>query len=66
MLKKYMIERDIPGVGGMTAGDLGNAARTSNTALAKIKGIQWQQQSVDSACVLAIYIGLVIVLYFTR
>lgn len=42
MLKKYMIEREIPGVGIQSPAGLGNAAKTSNTALSQLKGIQWQ------------------------
>ena len=36
MLKRYVIERDLPGVGQMNAKDLGQAAQTSNGALAKL------------------------------
>ena len=36
MLKRFVIERDIPGVGHMTAPQLKGAAETSNGALAKL------------------------------
>lgn len=41
-MKRYVIERDIPKVGSLTADQLCEAARTSNSALAKLgTDIQW-------------------------
>ena len=40
MLKKFVIERDIKGVGSFPQSELGGASRTSNEALAKLKGMQ--------------------------
>jgi hypothetical protein len=47
-LKRFMIERDIPGIGGMSVVELCGAARTSNQALHKIgsASIQWQHSYV--------------------
>ena len=46
-MKRYMIERDIPGVGRMNAGQLRDADATSNGALAKLTGkAQWVQSFV--------------------
>ena len=45
-MKRYMIERDLPGVGGMSSTDLGGAAKTSNAALAEIPGVQWEHSYV--------------------
>lgn len=43
MLKRYMIERDIPGIGQFSLTELCGAARASNNALAAIgPTIQWQ------------------------
>lgn len=42
MLKKFVIEREIAGVGSLDKTQLGEASKTSNGALAKLKGIQWQ------------------------
>ncbi|MBC8242652.1 MAG: DUF4242 domain-containing protein [Alphaproteobacteria bacterium] len=56
-MKKYIIERDIPGVGGMTASDLGNAAKTSNAALAKLNGIQWQNSYVTADKTFCVYLA---------
>lgn len=39
MLRKYIIERHIPGAGAMTEAQLGSASVTSNGALAKLDGI---------------------------
>ena len=38
MMKRYVIERDLPGVGGLKHPELGGAAKTSNAALAEIAG----------------------------
>ncbi len=57
MLKKYVIERDIPSVGAMVEPDLGNAAKTSNGALAKIDGIQWQHSYVTADKTFCIYLA---------
>ncbi|MGH6814262.1 MAG: nickel-binding protein, partial [Hyphomicrobiaceae bacterium] len=41
-MKRYIIEREIPGVGSMTAQQLQGAAEKSNDALAKLDGkAQW-------------------------
>ena len=46
-MKRYVIERDIPGVGRMNREELKNAAQTSNGALAKLSGrAQWVQSYV--------------------
>ncbi|HER20471.1 MAG TPA: DUF4242 domain-containing protein, partial [Chromatiales bacterium] len=34
MLKRYVIERDMPGVGRLTTTELGDGSKTSNAALA--------------------------------
>lgn len=57
MLKRYIIERDIPGVGAMSDEELGGAARTSNGALAKIEGIQWVQSYVTRDKTYCIYLA---------
>ena len=35
-MKRYVIERDLPGIGGMNSTQLRDAAATSNSALAKL------------------------------
>jgi hypothetical protein len=57
MLKKYVIERDIPGVGTLNGTQLGDAAKTSNGALAKINGIQWQHSYVTADKTFCIYLA---------
>jgi hypothetical protein len=37
-MKRYVIEREIPGIGGMTGQQLQGAAAKSNEALAKLDG----------------------------
>jgi hypothetical protein len=42
-LKRFVIERDVPGVGTMTALELCGAARASNAAIDKLgTDVQWQ------------------------
>ena len=44
LFKKYLIEREIPGIGEAPAEQLGRAAATSNAALAKLAPkVQWLQ-----------------------
>ncbi len=58
MLKRYMIERDIPGVGAMTPDQLKGAAETSNTALCKLgPKVQWQQSFVAKNKTFCIYLA---------
>ncbi|MEP6765580.1 MAG: DUF4242 domain-containing protein [Gemmatimonadaceae bacterium] len=41
-MKRYVIEREIPGVGNLTSEQLKGAAATSNAALDKLAGkVQW-------------------------
>lgn len=58
-LKKYIIERDIPGVGAMTKDQLAEAAATSNGALCKIGAadIQWVESYVADAKTFCVYLA---------
>jgi len=57
-MKTYMIERDIPGVGLMTAEELCGAAATSNAALAKLAPkIQWQHSYVTGDTTFCVYLA---------
>lgn len=40
-LKRYLIERDIPGIGGMSLVELCGAARASNRAIEKLGALHW-------------------------
>lgn len=57
MLKRYVIERDLPGVGSLSEGELGGAARTSNGALTQVAGIQWQHSYVTADKTFCIYLA---------
>lgn len=57
MLKKFLIERDIDGVGAMSPANLGSASKTSNDALAKLNGVIWQQSYVADNKTFCIYIA---------
>lgn len=57
-MKKYMIERDIPGVDKMTADELKGAAATSNAALAKLSPrVQWQESFVAKDKTFCVYLA---------
>ena len=46
-LKRYVIERDIPNIGGASEQELSGAAGTSNSALAKLAPrLQWEHSYV--------------------
>ena len=53
-MKRYLIERDIPGVGGMSSLELCGAARASNRA---IGAIQWQHSYVAGDKTFCIYLA---------
>jgi hypothetical protein len=58
MLKRYMIERDIPGVGEFSITELCGASRASNQAISTIgKGIQWQHSYVAGDKTFCIYLA---------
>ena len=58
MLKRYLIERDIPGIGGMSIVELCGAARTSNQAVEKVgPGLQWQHSYVAGDKSFCIYLA---------
>ena len=58
-LKKFVIERDIPAVGTLDAGQLAGAAAKSNEALCQIgaKDIQWLQSYVAGDKTFCIYLA---------
>jgi Protein of unknown function (DUF4242) len=56
-LKRYLIERDIPGIGGMSVVELCGAARASNQAIAKVGKVQWQHSYVAGDKTFCIYLA---------
>lgn len=57
-MKRYVIERDIPGVGSMSREGLKGAATTSNSALAKLSGkAQWLESYVVADKTFCIYLA---------
>lgn len=46
-MKRYIIERDIPGVGSLDAAQLQSTAKAGNEAVAELAGkVQWEQSFV--------------------
>lgn len=57
-MKRYVIERDIPGVDKMDGNGLKKAAATSNEALAKLAGkVQWVESYVVADKTFCVYIA---------
>jgi hypothetical protein len=57
-MRRYMIERAIPGVGSFSMTELCGAARASNPALETIgPGIQWQHSHVAGDKTFCVYIA---------
>lgn len=58
MMKKYLIEREIPGVGAFTSEQLRGAAQTSNAALAQLANkVQWQESYVTGDKTFCVYLA---------
>ncbi|WP_137700327.1 DUF4242 domain-containing protein [Marimonas lutisalis] len=57
-MKAYIIERDLPGIGSMSAAELAGAAATSNEALAKLAPrVQWQHSYVANDKSFCVYLA---------
>jgi hypothetical protein len=57
-MKRYIIERDIPGVGGLAGPQLKGAAETSNAALARLSPkVQWVQSFVAADKTFCVYLA---------
>jgi len=57
-MKRYVIERNIPGVGGLNGEQLKDASATSNAALAKLAGkVQWVESYVVDDKTFCIYLA---------
>jgi Nickel responsive protein SCO4226-like len=57
-MKRYLIERQIPGVGNLNAQQLKEASATSNAALARLEGrAQWVESYVIDDKTYCIYLA---------
>ena len=57
-MKKYVIEREIPGVGRLASEGLKSAAQQSNRALAEVgPGIQWLESFVAADKTFCVYLA---------
>ena len=57
-MKRFVIERNLPGVGALNREQLKGAAETSNGALAKLAGrVQWVQSYVVDDKTFCIYVA---------
>ena len=55
-MKRYVIERNVPGIGNMNRAQLKDVAVTSNGALEKLAGkVQWEQSFVVDDKTFCIY-----------
>ena len=58
MLKRYVIERDIPAVGAMTPPQLKGAAEASNAALSRLAPkVQWEHSYVAKDKTFCVYLA---------
>jgi hypothetical protein len=58
MMKKYLIEREIPGVGAFTPEQLKGAAATSNAALAQLADkVKWEHSYVAGDKTFCVYLA---------
>lgn len=58
MLKRYIVERDIPGVGYMSHADLCSTAEQSNEALARLSPkVQWTYSFLGEDRAYCIYVA---------
>jgi hypothetical protein len=56
-MKKYVIERNIPGVEKLNAEQLKGAAQASNAALAQLDGVQWVESYVTEDKTFCVYLA---------
>lgn len=57
-MKRFVIERDIPGIGEMSIVELCGAARASNQAIEKVgPDIQWQHSYVAANKTFCVYLA---------
>ncbi len=57
-MKRYIIERDIPGIGNFSTTELCGASRASNQALGSIgSSIQWQHSYVAGEKTFCVYLA---------
>jgi len=57
-LKRYVIERDLPNIGGASKSDLSGAAGTSNAALSQLAPrVQWEHSYVTGDKTFCIYLA---------
>jgi len=57
-MRKYIIERNLPGIGDARNGTLREAARTSNAVLADLgRDIQWQESYVAGDRTFCVYLA---------
>jgi hypothetical protein len=56
-MKKYLIQRDIPGVEKLVGQQLKDAATASNAALAQLPKVQWQQSYVTKDHTWCVYLA---------
>lgn len=57
-LKRFLVERDVPGVGGMSIVELCGAARASNSVIEQLGGaLQWQHSYVADDTLFCIFLA---------
>ena len=58
MLKRFVIERGVPGIGDFSGTELCSAARASNTALSEMEpSVQWQHSYIAGNKTFCVYLA---------
>ena len=56
-MKRFIIEREIPGIGASSAVEFCGAARASNQALSQLPTVQWQHSYVANDKTFCVYLA---------
>jgi hypothetical protein len=57
-MRRYVIERNLPGAGSLSVEELRNASQISNAALAQLgAGIQWLESHVTADRIYCVYLS---------
>lgn len=56
-MPRYVIEREVPGAGSMSADELTDLSRTSNDVLGDMPEVQWQESFVTDDKIYCVYVA---------
>ncbi|CAA9395222.1 MAG: hypothetical protein AVDCRST_MAG66-1133 [uncultured Pseudonocardia sp.] len=56
-MPKFVIERDLPGAGALSDGEIGEISRTSNDVLSRMPDVQWDHSYVTDDKIYCVYLA---------